>query len=242
MCYKVNSGSNVEPLEISLSFLISFIAGNVPSIKDLLEIDTSLEEKLEKCFKKAVNDWNVDPETRKLVGDNMPKYLLHLKEFLSHYPKGRHPKENELLKLWADYIISDANCCAFILKYQQDIIQMDVQRGFLRAEDILSELKYAMDEEFQHIQKKLDKLLRRGVSSCSDYWSRYSIIDTEKKLPLSIILCGREGIVSNIMEICNNPSLLNIEAATQKESLAFACAAFMFLGKDYSGRSVKGAW
>ena len=155
-------------LEISLSFLISYIAGNVPSIKDLLEINTSLEEKLEKCFKKAVSDWDVDPETKKIAGDNMPRYLIHLKESLSHTPKGYHPKENELLRLWADYIISDADCSAFILKHQQDIIQMDIQRGFQRAEDILSDLKSAMDEKFQRVQKKMDRLLKRGVSSCSD--------------------------------------------------------------------------
>ena len=59
----------MEALEISLSFLISYIAGNVPSIKDLLEINTSLEEKLEKCFKKAVSDWDVDPETKKMFGE-----------------------------------------------------------------------------------------------------------------------------------------------------------------------------
>lgn len=224
-------------LEISLSFLISYIAGNVPSIKDLLEINTSLEEKLEKCFKKAVGDWDVDPETKNLVGENMPRYLIHLKEFLSHTPKGHHPKENELLKLWADYIISDADCSAFILKHQQDIIQMDIQRGFQRAEDILSDLKSAMDEEFQRVQEKLDRLLKRGVSSCSDYWDRYSTIDTEKKLPLSIILCGREDILPKITEACNNPSLLNIESETQKESLAFACAIVLSLGKDYSDRA-----
>ena len=34
----------MEALEISLSFLISYIAGNVPSIKDLLEINTSLRQ------------------------------------------------------------------------------------------------------------------------------------------------------------------------------------------------------
>ena len=224
-------------LEISLSFLISYIAGNVPSIKDLLEINTSLEEKLEKCFKKAVSDWDVDPETKKNAGDNMPRYLIHLKEFLSHTPKGHHPKENELLRLWADYIISDADCSAFILKHQQDIIQMDIQRGFQRAEDILSDLKSAMDEEFQRVQKKMDRLLKRGVSSCSDYWDRYSTIDTEKKLPQSIILCGREDIFPKITEACNNPSLLNIESETQKESLAFACAVVLSLGKDYSDRA-----
>lgn len=227
----------MEALEISLSFLISYIAGNVPSIKDLLEINTSLEEKLEKCFKKAVSDWDVDPETKKMFGDNMPRYLIHLKEFLSHTPKGHHPKENELLRLWADYIISDADCSAFILKHQQDIIQMDIQRGFQRAEDILCDLKSAMDEEFQRVQEKLDWLLKRGVYSCSDYWDRYSTIDTEKKLPQSIILCGREDIFPKITGACNNPSLLNIESETQKESLAFACAVVLSLGKDYSDRA-----
>lgn len=224
-------------LEISLSFLISYITGNISSIKELLEINQSLEEKLQKCFKIAVSKWDVDPETKRIIEDNMPQYLIHLREYLSHASKGRHPKENELLKLWADYIISDADCSAFILKYQQDIIQMDLQRGFLRAEDIITEHKSAMDEEFRRVQAKLDRLLGRGVSSCSDYWDHYSTIDTEKKLPLSIILCGREGIIPKISEVCNNPCLLNIEAETQKESLAFACAAVLSIEKGYSDRA-----
>lgn len=229
----------MEIIETALSFLISYITGNVPSIKDLLGTNDSLEKKLKQCFKKTVKDWNVDSETKKNAKDNFSKHLIDLKEFLSHTPKERLPKEYELLKLWADYIISDTDCNAFILLHRQAIIQMDIQRGFQRAKNILSALKSDIDEEFQRVQEKLDRLLKRGVTSCTDYWDRYSIFFTENvmQLPQSIILCGREDNIPKIKKVCNNPSLLNIEAKTQKESLAFACAAVLSLGKNYSDRA-----
>ena len=70
----------MEPTEIILSFVISYIAGIIPT--EWFSNHKSMKEKLELCFKSAVNKWTNNPDTQNAVGEQMDKYLPQLKDFI----------------------------------------------------------------------------------------------------------------------------------------------------------------
>ena len=92
-------------IDTVLSFVISYVAGIVPT--DWLCNHKSMKEKLELCFKRAVYKWTNNPDTQNAVGEQMGKYLPQLKDFIAHKPVGRHPRENDVLRLWAEEIQND---------------------------------------------------------------------------------------------------------------------------------------
>lgn len=56
-------------LDIALSFVISYIAGIIPT--NWLGNCKSITEKLDSCFKHAVNKWTNNPEIQNAVGGQM---------------------------------------------------------------------------------------------------------------------------------------------------------------------------
>ena len=49
----------MTPIEMIVSFLISVVAGNLPTVKELLSENKSVDKALKKCFKRAVEKWDV---------------------------------------------------------------------------------------------------------------------------------------------------------------------------------------
>lgn len=86
-------------MDIALSLLISYIASNIPTVKDIIIGNKSIHSHLDKCFKKAVERWDYPDCAKDSICQNMDKYLIHLKEFITRKQNGRHPKEYELLQL-----------------------------------------------------------------------------------------------------------------------------------------------
>lgn len=106
-------------MEIALSLIISYIAGNIPTITNIIVGNRSLYSHLNKCFKKAVKRWDYPDCVKDSMCQNMDKNLIHLKEYITLDHKGRHPKENELLQLWAEEIMNTPDCCQFINNLQK---------------------------------------------------------------------------------------------------------------------------
>lgn len=108
--------------EYMISFLISYIVGNIPTVKEKILGNKTLKDHLEDCFKKAVERWDVPNESKKSISDDMDRYILHLKDFITQKNKGRHPKENELLALWSEEIIKNKECNQYISSLQNEEI------------------------------------------------------------------------------------------------------------------------
>ena len=117
----------MTPVEIALSFVISYVAGIV--LIDWFCYHKSMTEKLELCFKRAVNKWTNNPDTQNAIGEQMKKYLTQLKDFIAHKPVGRHPRENDLLRLWAEEILNDTECNTFLLEYEHQIMALKLEEG-----------------------------------------------------------------------------------------------------------------
>lgn len=111
----------MTPIEIIVSFLISVAAGNIPTIKDMKSKNECIDKALKKCFKRAVEKWDVIEELRESTIENYEKFLSDLSEYVTHSPQGRHPKQNELLIHWANEIKNDPTASSFVTQIQQDL-------------------------------------------------------------------------------------------------------------------------
>ena len=186
---------------------------------------------MQRTFNLAVNDWQVDDRTKEAVRQKMPYHLIQLKELVTHAPKGHKPKENDLLNLWKDRILADPGCSTYLSSIQQENLRQIQQQGF-------QTLQTQLGNQLQGISEKIDQQSNHRIYSCAKYWDNYaSVIDGQKQLPLSIILCGREDSVSKVTETCKQASRCNIEARTQREALAFACAAILSAAPNEAGRA-----
>lgn len=57
--------------DMAVSFAISVGAGYVPNIISLIKGDVTLNDKIDKCFKKALDKWDVSNETRQVMRYHM---------------------------------------------------------------------------------------------------------------------------------------------------------------------------
>lgn len=217
----------MTPIELALSFVISYVAGIVPN--DWFKKHKSMNEKLELCFKEAVYKWTNHSETRKAVGEQMVHYLPKLKDYIAHKSIGRHPRENDLLRLWAEEILNDERCHQFILEYEQEINLLKLEEGLLTAKEIL--------EETENIKIQIELLKNRGITNCFTYWEQWAI-GPDLKFNTEILLAGREEERQEIVKNCNTPNCLYVEAVSTKEAMAFVVASVISESKTLVDRTV----
>ena len=215
-------------LDIALSFVISYVAGIVPT--DWFCNHKSMTEKLDPCFKRAVNKWTNNPNIQNAVGEQMIKYLPKLKDFIAHKPVGRHPKENDLLRLWAEEILNDTECNTFLLEYEPQIMALKLEEGCITAKEIL--------EDTNNIKAQIEQLRNRGITKSSVYWEQWASGPYDIRLNTSILLAGREEEKQKVVESCNAPCCLYVEAASIKEAKAFVVASIISESNVLTERAV----
>lgn len=156
-------------LSTAISFAISYVANCLPvPTKDL-------DGRLEACYHRALDRWNVSQDTKESAKDDMTKHLVGLKEIITHTSRGRHPKECELLRLWAEEILIDSDCNQFILAHQNEIMQIEMRKGFLKVEDVIEAIN-RQKEELDKISQKIQQLLNRGVQYATTYWESGQLV------------------------------------------------------------------
>lgn len=137
--------------DIVISFAISIGAGYVPSIIAKIKGDKTLEERINICFKKALSNWNVSPETRELLKCDSLKYYTELRDYLNDTAKGRHPKIKELLRLWIKEMQNDELCHNFIIQHKQELASC-------KLNEVLSLLKREVSSMLNEISSKQDSM------------------------------------------------------------------------------------
>ena len=212
-------------LTVALGVLSSYIAGNIPTIKELFT-NNSIKNKLDDYYRKAVGNWNVNLEKKNAAANNMQQHLDSLQAYILNPAKGIHPEEKELLKLWAEYVLSDADCCIFIMKNQQVLFHNKEFDAINTANILLKDIIADQKGEFEKINVKIDTLLRRGSETCQTYWNRKSHAE-EITLTYDTILAGRDEAKYKVLATIHTPSVLFIEADSLQEAIAFTTATLL---------------
>lgn len=217
---------NMTPKEIILSFVISYVAGLVPN--NIFKRHKSMKEKLDLCFKRAVDRWTNHSETQKSVGEQMEKYFPCLKDYIAHKPIGRHPRVNDLLRLWTEEILNDEECHQYISSCEHEIMALKLDENLLTAQEVL--------EEVNNIKNQIEQFKNRGITNCHLYWEQWSTGPI--KLNTEILLAGREDERQKVLDKCNAPNCLYIEATSVKEAIAFAVASIISESEILAERTV----
>lgn len=212
----------VEMIDV-VGFIFSILVEVRSIVREKLERNRSLSDKIDDCLMRAIERWNAPEELKQSVRIEPIQYKSRLKEYLQHPEKGIHPLEKELLRLWAESIISDADCSAFVLSLKEDLIQTTQQEGFQK---VLSEL-----EELNAVQKDtyriIEELWSRGGKSVIQLWDELSIFDNDRNLPYSIITSGRGCVADEIKCACSRAELVVLEAQSRLEAKAFTAAVIL---------------
>lgn len=218
-------------LSTAISFVISYVANCLP-------IPTKkFDKKLEDCYFRALKKWNVPQEVKDYAMSDMSKHLIGLREIITHTSKGRHPKECELLHFWAEEILGDPDCNQFIIANQQEIMQIEMQKGFLKVDDVLNALNQ-QKKDLEKISQKVQSLLHRGVLEASTYWDMWAIGANGLKLEYEIVLSGRKKISDEVLKACNTPMHVCIEAKSQSDALAFTVATILKYSPENAPRTL----
>lgn len=143
--------------DILISFAISVAAGNVPTIKSLIEKE-SLQERLDYCFKKALKRWTLNEEACKAMSHNMPKHINDLKSFIEDGSRGMHPMVKQLMRLWIEEMESDNICGHFLLSHKQDILAVKLENSAAQLKAELIQPIQNISEEQKEQTRKLDDI------------------------------------------------------------------------------------
>lgn len=218
-------------LSTVISFVISYVANCLPVPKK------DLDGRLKTCYYRALERWNVPRDTKESAKDDMIKHLAGLKEFITQKSRGHHPKECELLQLWAEEILGDPDCNQFILAHQNEIMQIEMQKGFLKVDDVIEAIN-SQKEELDKISQKIQQLLNRGVQDATTYWEKWATGAKNLKLGYDIVLSGRKKASEEILTVCHTPKFVSIESSSLSDAFAFSIATIMKESPENVGRTL----
>ena len=206
-----------------VSFILSLLSIMVPAIKERVESNKSLSEKIDDCLERAIDRWSASEVLKKSTRLEPIRYKVQLKEYILHPEKGIHPLDKELLQLWADAIMADGDCSAFVLSLKEDLILATQQEGFHK---ILLGLE-TLSAEQHEVERKVAELCRRGGKSIHQLWNEVSIFNHRKRLPYDIVTSGREQVAEEIKSACNKADYVAFEAQSRLEARAFVAAVLL---------------
>lgn len=222
------------PGEIALNLVISYIAGCIPTPhrgrKDI-------EEKMDECFERALDKWKVAQCVKDGARKDKQHYMLGLKEIVTHQSKGRHPYECDLLRLWAAEIDGDETCSSFLSAHREDFIILEMQKSLMKADEVLDAVRL-QKEDLKRIEGKLQQLLNRGVTDALTHWDMWATGKDGLKLPLDIVLCGRQSVSDEVIKACRKPSYLCIESSSKSDAIAFVVASILKYSNGDASRAL----
>ena len=109
-------------MELFLSFVVSYLANNIPTVKDTVSYfgkKTTLEKELERCYQNALKKWCKNDGIRRSMSKRM---FLNLKDLRKYLVREEHIDERDLLELWAEELRNNPLCYKFILEQKIDAV------------------------------------------------------------------------------------------------------------------------
>lgn len=169
--------------DIFISFVVSYVAGSIPTLNDYFARKKNLITRINNCYNKAVEKWTKSVELQNSVRDSSYRHMNDLCAYIQQNPEGKHPKHNELMQLWAEELRNDKLCYSFILEKKEDLThqKLDKQEEHLNKQDevlsaIYDELKGKDKNELKHL---IETLLKKNIADLIEhlhYDEAYKII------------------------------------------------------------------
>lgn len=219
-------------MDTILSFLIEYIS--TKGCDSLFE--NSFEERINKCYNKALEKWTDNVEIRKAKEGQADLYFNRLKDYIARKSRALHPEEAELIKMWAEEILADHECSQFILQQQNTSIQNRLDQGLISVEELNANLKSYQDS-VRSIKEMIEKLCNDNFVSAEVFWERWAT-GPDVCFRHSLLTSGREDEKAKVQEATKFPSLLYVEAVSVNEAMAFVVACLLEEGAYLSKRAI----
>ena len=223
-------------MEYVISFIISYIAGNIPTVKDRIIGNKTMHTHLNDCFKRAVKRWKYAEIAKESISQNMDKYILHLNDFITLNNKGRHPKENELLQLWGEEILNDTECYKYISNLRDESILRSINDNTELANKIIQHCE-SLNSSIAALNNTIKTMSCPTSVLCSEYWNRWSK-GKDICLNTKIVLSNRQREQQQLSSISTRAQYVKLKAISIEESFAFACASILELNNNSDKRTV----
>lgn len=103
-------------LDIFVGFVTSYMAGNIPSLKQMFSFgeDLLLQEKIIHCYQRALEKWSADDALRQRIAQQRYSTPQELSEVAGRNNEEDAAAIRNLVSLWADELRKDEDCAHFI--------------------------------------------------------------------------------------------------------------------------------
>lgn len=144
--------------DIVLSFGISYLAGNVPQIKDWIEKKKSVKEQMDACYDKALNRWSVNSGVREYEQKHKCRHLDELQQTLSG-GEVDSPFYAELIQLWLDEMRKNEVCYHFILEHKIDLHTYKLDANFSALAEQIKQIAEQTNQKIDNMSVNIEKLM-----------------------------------------------------------------------------------
>ena len=137
------------------NFAISYASNNVPTLRELINRKKGLNDRIEKCFDKALRSWSINSGVRELEKQRINTHLQDLQKVLG----GNEIPESyqDLIKYWIEELKNDSVCYDFVIENKIEIqsiklnqrltsISDQIQAGFESNQQQLSDALSSLEE------------------------------------------------------------------------------------------------
>lgn len=151
--------------DMAIGLAISYVAGNVPLIKNWFSGNPSLQKEMDKCYEQALKKWTVNDGIRDIARGRKSLQLEELRQVLL----GEEIEDKgylELVRLWLQEMRGNEICYSFILEHKGELQSLKLDSGFAKIAQMLSDgveelraFRQENNEQHQQVMAKLGELI-----------------------------------------------------------------------------------
>ena len=143
--------------ELIIGFAFSYLANNIPTLKERISKNKKFEDELENSYQKALKKWCKNDGIRKSMSIQMFRQLSNLKKYLQ---REEHIDEHELIELWAEELRNNQICYEFIVEQKIDAVFDEAHANNV----ILTGLDRKTDEILSTVSNTVANRPKRGLT------------------------------------------------------------------------------
>lgn len=181
--------------DIVLSFGISYLAGNVPQIKDWIEKSRGVKEQMDACYDKALRRWTVNSGVREYEQIHKCQHLDELQQVLSG-KKVESSYYAELIQLWLDEMRRNEICYLFILEHKSDLLSHKIDTGFAGLAELVRQSAEKTNQKMDNVSVKIEDILSEIKQLKSEVIANTSEKTVEKLKEL--VSVSVNGLINNL--------------------------------------------
>ncbi len=166
--------------DILISFGMSYLAGNVPRIKEWIDQNKDVQEQIDECYNKALKRWSVNCGVREYEQLHKYQHLDELQQALS----GKKIESSiyaELIQLWLDEMRKNDTCYHFILEHKMDLQSSKLDAGFSSLAQLVKKVAEKTEQKLDTMSANMEQLMA-DMAEIKAGMSANSIEQTVEKL------------------------------------------------------------